>query len=235
MSALDHDGGAVERSEHKRLPEPETMMVEVSDENTAKSRAASLWNVSTDDLICETVEESRGFLGLIGRKLRVKISTTKPLMHLHARDFLQQLIDGCGLSVSASLRDDCSISLEGDDSAIMIGRHGETLKAFEFLTNLMFRPDQELPKIRFDCGGYKDRREESLVRLAKSTAREATRRGCVVHLEPMSSWERRIIHMTLQDSRTVTTSSEGQEPMRHVAVIPNVRGERRHRPSRRSY
>ncbi len=215
------------------VPQPETMLIEVPEVEAAKSRAASLWNVSADDLTTEVLEDTRRFFGLMGKKLKVRVTSTKPLMYLQARDFVRSLMKACELDLDVSLDDDCRINLEGEDSAILIGRHGETLKAYEFLTNLMFRPDQEMPKIRFDCGGYKDRREESLIRLAKATAREAAHKGVTIRLEPMSSWERRVIHMALQDSRSVKTSSEGEEPMRKIVIEPTGRPERRRRYRRR--
>ena len=217
------------------VPQPETMLMEVSDVEAAKSRAASLWNISEDDLVAEVVEDTKRFFGLLGKKLKVRVTSTKPLMYLQARDFVHSLMEQCELDLNVSLDDDCRINLEGDDSAIIIGRHGETLKAYEFLTNLMFRPDQEMPKIRFDCGGYKDRREESLIRLAKVTAKEAARKGVTIRLEPMSSWERRVIHMALQDSRSVKTSSEGEEPMRKIVIVPTGRPEKRKRYRKRRY
>jgi spoIIIJ-associated protein len=211
------------------------MLVEAPDVETAKSRAAVLWNISGDDVRTEVVEDTKRFFGLLGKKLKVRVTSAKPLMYLQARDFVGALMEQCKLNLDVTLDDDCRINLDGEDSAIIIGRHGETLKAYEFLTNLMFRPDQEMPKIRFDCGGYKDRREESLIRLAKVTAKEAVRRGVTIRLEPMSSWERRVIHMALQGSRSVKTSSEGEEPMRKIVVEPTGRPEKRKRYHRQRY
>jgi spoIIIJ-associated protein len=148
-------------------------------------------------------------------------------MYLHARDFANRLLEQSELDLAASLDDELTINLDGNDSAIVIGRHGETLKAFEFLTNLIYRTDQSTPKIRFDCAGYRARREESLIHLAESVAREVIHKRAPVSLEPMSSWERRMIHLALQDNRDITTSSEGEEPFRKVVVYPSGHVERR--------
>lgn len=201
----------------------ESIMLEVSDVDAAKSQAAALWSISSDDVVGEVIEDQKRFFGLLGKKLKVRVTSTMPIMYLQARDFVRDLMEKSGFDLSVEISDDYCIDISGTDSAIIIGRHGETLKACEFLTNLMFRQDQKLPKIRFDCGGYKDRREESLVRLAKTMAREAVMTGSIVRLEPMSSWERRIIHVALQGSRSVKTSSEGEEPGRCVAIIPTGR------------
>jgi spoIIIJ-associated protein len=225
----------IEQFNPSTVPQPETMLMETPDVETAKSRDAALWNISVNDVRTEVVEDTKRFFGLLGKKLKVRATSAKPLMYLQARDFVSALMDQCELDLDVTLDDDCRINLDGEDSAIIIGRHGETLKAYEFLTNLMFRPDQEMPKIRFDCGGYKDRREESLIRLAKVTAKEAARRGVTIRLEPMSSWERRVIHMALQGSRSVKTSSEGEEPMRKIVVEPTGRADKRKRYRRQRY
>lgn len=205
------------------LPECESIVLEAHDVDAARAKAADLWHISADDIDYEIIEESSRLFGLLGKKVKVRVTSKRPIMYLQARNFVAELMKMCELNVEAVLQPDCRIDLEGEDSAIIIGRHGDTLKAFEFLTNLMFRPDQSMPKIRFDCGGYKDRREESLIRLAKSTAREVQQRGAEIRLEPMSSWERRIIHIALQNSRSVQTSSEGEEPERRVVISPNGR------------
>lgn len=216
------------------LPECETILLETSDVESARAKAAQLWNISEADLADEVVESSSRLFGLLGKKLKVRVTSTRPIMYLQARDFVREVASMCGMELEVDLDDDCMINIHGDDSAIIIGRHGDTLKAFEFLTNLIYRQDQTLPKIRFDCGGYKTRREESLIKLARSAARDAARRGTTVRLEPMSSWERRIIHMALKSTRGVKTVSEGAEPNRYVAVVPagtsHGRSDRSRRP-----
>ncbi|MDR1580811.1 MAG: KH domain-containing protein, partial [Synergistaceae bacterium] len=162
-----------------------------------------------------------------------KVTTLFPLMYLQARDFANSVLSQSELDLKARVEDDRTISLEGNDSAIVIGRHGETLKAFEFLTNLIYRTDQSIPKIRFDCAGYRARREESLIHLAESVAREVVHKRVPVSLEPMSSWERRIIHLALQDNKEISTSSEGEEPLRKIVVYPSGHSEHRRNFRRR--
>jgi spoIIIJ-associated protein len=203
------------------VPEPESMLLDAKTVDMALDAAASLWKVGRDDLNAEVLDEGKRFFGLLGKKLKVRVSTVAPLMYIQARDFANELLEKSSLELSARLDDDRTISLDGNDSAIVIGRHGDTLKAFEFLANLIYRTDQSLPKIRFDCAGYRARREESLIHLAESVAREVARKRAPVTLEPMSSWERRVIHMALQDNRDITTSSEGEEPMRKIVIYPS--------------
>ncbi|MDR3280229.1 MAG: KH domain-containing protein [Synergistaceae bacterium] len=198
----------------------ESIILEAKSVESAKETAAALWSVATDDLDVTVIDDGKRLFGLLGKKMKINVSTKAPLMYLQARDFANSILDQSGLDLTATFGEDYAINLEGDDSAIVIGRHGETLKAYEFLTNLIYRTDQTVPKIRFDCAGYRARREESLIHLAESVAREVIHRHAPVSLEPMSSWERRVIHMALQENHEITTSSEGEEPLRKIVVYP---------------
>lgn len=211
------------------------MILEAPDVASARSRVASLWNIKEEDIIEEVIEDSKRLFGLLGKKVTVRMTSSRPLMYLQARDFVRELMAACGLDLSVELDESNGIVIQGEDSGIMIGRYGDTLKAYEFLTNLMFRLDQSCPKIRFDCGGYKDRKEERLIRLAESAAEKALSKRSAVHLKPMSSWERRVIHMALQGNSEVETLSEGVEPSRYVVIVPSsgVEHGRRHRARRR--
>ncbi|MDR1471885.1 MAG: KH domain-containing protein [Synergistaceae bacterium] len=205
----------------------ETIILDAPSVDQAKATAAALWNVSEDDLAVTVLDEEKRFFGLLGKKMKLRVETKTPLMYLQARDFARSILRQSELDLDATLDEECTINLDGEDSAIVIGRHGETLKALEFLTNLIYRADQGMPKIRFDCGGYRVRREESLVRLAESVAREVVHKRSAITLEPMSSWERRIIHMALQGNSEISTSSEGEEPNRKIVVYPSGTSNRR--------
>ena len=84
---------------------------------------------------------------------------------------------------------------------------------------------KEYKKIVVDCENYRDRREDTLVKLAKKLEEKATEMRREVILEPMSPFERRLIHTTLADSTTVTTRSDGKEPNRYVVIVPNDKDE----------
>jgi spoIIIJ-associated protein len=199
----------------------ESMMLETKSIDSALETAAELWNVKREDLEMTVLDDGKRLFGLLGKRMKIRVSTIAPLIYLQARDFANSILDQSGLDLKANIEKDNTISLEGNDSAIVIGRHGDTLKAFEFLTNLIYRNDQSAPKIRYDCAGYRARREESLVHLAESVAREVIHKRMPVSLEPMSSWERRIIHLALQNNKEITTSSEGEEPLRKILISPS--------------
>ena len=124
--------------------------------------------------------------------------------------------------------------LEGESLGILIGKHGQTLDALQYLTNLAANRGVagERLHVQLDIEGYRARREETLTRLAGHLAEKACRIGQEIHLEPMNRHERKIIHMALQDSRKVSTYSAGDEPRRYVVIVPRRR--RRAESNRRS-
>ena len=112
-----------------------------------------------------------------------------------------------------------SISLAGDDLGIVIGHRGETLDALQYLTSIVVnRGREEYVKVTVDAQNYRKKREDTLSQLAHRIANKvlATRRNMA--LEPMSAYERRIIHYALQDVQGITTFSTGQDPNRKVVI-----------------
>jgi predicted RNA-binding protein Jag len=147
--------------------------------------------------------------------------------------FLDELMSKMDVNVRPQVTENF-ISLEGEDAAIVVGRYGDTLKAIEYILNLCIRETKDLPRIRLDSDGYRERRTINLQRLAFSAAKKAAERGIPIRLEPMASWERRVIHLALQDSPDVATESIGESPERKVVVMPKVNhNEVRARPRRR--
>ena len=216
---------AVAETEEKYVVE--SIELDASSVEAAKSQASELWQVKCGDLDSVVLDDGKRLFGLLGKKMKVQVSTKHPILFIRAREFADSLMELSELDLSADIDDDYTVTLDGEDSAIVIGRHGETLKALEFLANLIYRSDIEMPKIRFDCGGYRARREESLMRLAESVSKDVLQRRSAIALEPMSSWERRVVHMTLQDTEGVVTSSEGEYPFRRVVIHPAGRPQKR--------
>lgn len=113
------------------------------------------------------------------------------------------------------------LDITGDDLAVLIGRHGRTLDALQFLVSAI-----TVRKIGFrfpvivDVESYKNRQRQKLEALARSSARKAAAQGRSVKLRPMTPYERRIIHVALRDDPRVETASEGEGPGRHVVVVP---------------
>ncbi|MDR2196962.1 MAG: KH domain-containing protein [Coriobacteriales bacterium] len=107
----------------------------------------------------------------------------------------------------------------GENLAILIGRHGRTLDAFQFVVSSMVakRIGFRHP-LQVDVEGYKHRRKQKLVTIAKSSAARALRQKREVRLRPMTPYERRIVHIALRDDPRVSTTSEGVEPNRQVVI-----------------
>lgn len=118
-------------------------------------------------------------------------------------------------------------NLVGSKLGILIGKHGQTLDALQYLANLAANRGLAEERIRviLDAEEYRVRREETLKRLAMRLADKAVRIREEVKLEPMNRHERKIIHMTLQEHRRVSTYSDGEEPYRCVVIVPK-RGHR---------
>lgn len=111
------------------------------------------------------------------------------------------------------------VTVTGERMGLLIGKRGDTLDAVQYLTSLYVNKEKNsYIKVNIDTEGYRAKREETLVKLAKSLERKVVREGREVTLEPMSPNERRIIHAALQNSTDVKTYSVGDEPNRKVVV-----------------
>jgi spoIIIJ-associated protein len=114
------------------------------------------------------------------------------------------------------------LDIVGDNLAVLIGRHGKTLDSLQFLVSSIVnkRLDFRHPII-VDVEGYKHRRKQKLVSIAKSSAARAIKQKHSVQLRPMTPYERRIVHVALKDDKRIVTNSEGTEPYRYVVIQPN--------------
>lgn len=113
------------------------------------------------------------------------------------------------------------LDIVGDELGILIGRHGRTLDALQILVSAITnrRLDQRYPLV-VDVSGYRHRRRLKLEDIARRAADRAARQHRSVQLRPMTSFERRVVHVVLRDDRRVRTESEGDEPRRMVVVHP---------------
>ena len=183
--------------------------------------------MSEDRVTYEVLEEpSKGFFGLIGTKpakVRITVKELTPLEK--ATKFLEEIFTAMQLEVRLEREDkeDCSVyNLIGENLGILIGKHGQTLDALQYLANLAANRGLSEEKVRIviDVENYRSRREETLRRLALRLADKARHTGEKIMLEPMNRHERKIIHMALQDNRRVMTYSAGEEPFRKVVIEP---------------
>lgn len=139
-----------------------------------------------------------------------------------AREFLQEVLKNMGMQVMIEKMikpDKIILHLHGKNLGILIGKHGQTLDALQYLTNLTTNQGKETRHfIMLDVENYRHRREETLKQLALRLSGRVKKKGDKVVLEPMNGYERKIIHVALQDAEHVRTESEGQDPYRHVVI-----------------
>ena len=147
--------------------------------------------------------------------------------------FLADIFRLMGMEVTMNvvqLENGVKINLNGENLGILIGKHGQTLDALQYLANLAANRGIMENKLRLiiDIEDYRARREETLVNLANRLAEKAQRTGRKIMLEPMNRHERKIIHMALQSKEGISTYSAGDEPYRKVVIEPKSNRENRY-------
>ncbi len=178
---------------------------------------------SIDDVSVEILDEgAKGIFGLIGVKAaRVRV-TRKDTCGEKAVKYLQAIFDNMNVNVEIDMKEDSDsvdIKIQGQDSGIIIGRRGETLEALQYLAGLAINNGEEgYKKVVIDIENYRKKREDTLIKLSNKLAERVLRTRRSITLEPMSPYERRIIHSTLQNNKMVKTYSLGDEPNRKVVI-----------------
>ncbi|AET71003.1 putative RNA-binding protein [Desulfosporosinus orientis DSM 765] len=180
--------------------------------------------VDRDRVKIEILEEptKKGLFGLFGTRLaRVRVSYEDNPGVL-AADFITKVCTAISVDAETQVSkngEHWHVNIKGPELGILIGRRGDTLDALQYLTNLaVAKQMSERVRIVVDVEGYRLRREETLVRLAKRLSEKVKRTGTRIVLEPMNPHERRIIHTSLQDEARISTFSEGDEPNRRVVI-----------------
>ncbi|MDA0770276.1 MAG: hypothetical protein BZY79_01410 [SAR202 cluster bacterium Casp-Chloro-G4] len=176
---------------------------------------------------------SRGKAGILGigsepARVRVTLLEQAPDVVKVTTEILENLIAGMGVDVVLNLKQAHSedlggpeFEIEGDDSGLLIGRRGETLRALQFLVKfIVSRKLESRVNISVDVEGYQARRYDSLANLAGRVAERVASSGRSITLEPMPPNERRAVHMALADHPKVTTESTGMGDGRQVIVQP---------------
>lgn len=174
------------------------------------------------------VEPKKGvFLGLGKVEAKLKVSYTADPAAL-ALEFVRNLLSNMGADATAEEENgsdgECIIRISGKDAGALIGYHGETMDALQYLVNLAANKktdetdERDYRKILIDIEGYRERRAETLRALARRTAQRVLKYKRNVALEPMTAYERRIIHSEVQSIKGVTTYSVGVDNNRKVII-----------------
>jgi spoIIIJ-associated protein len=205
-------------------------------------KACEELGVSREDLEVEVLSNgSSGFLGLGAKNAKIRATVKEkaapPISEVRppraasdlqaaetAKKTLQDILRLLEMEATVELKEDPErilLDIKGDGSGLLIGRKGQTLDAIEYLINKIVHKDAEDKKrIVVDTENYRLRREDSLVQLARRLAEKAKRMGRPVTISPMSAHDRRIIHLALQDDKTLRTWSTGSGLYRKVIISP---------------
>lgn len=209
----------------------------------ATRKALTQLNVGLDEVEITVLNEGKsGILGLGSEDARICVSIINPKKNENAEaqdiqeiaeDILENLLVKMGLEAKVTIENSNTVPAEeadaepvvfnimGDDLGILIGRRGQTLDALQYFVRLITsRKTQSRTPIVIDVEGYKQRRYEDLRILAANVASQVKATGSSIRLEPMSAYERRIIHLALANNADVTTESMGEGSLRRVVVSP---------------
>ncbi len=205
----------------------------------AIAAALRLLNVERDQVEIEILSQaSRGFLGIGGKKARVRATLRTPLdvssvqlslppqseIGEKAKKVLLELLGLMGMEARIALEgtpEEIVLRIDGEEGGLLIGRKGQTLDALEYLVNRMVsHGDEGEARIVLDMENYRERRKKNLEELALRLGERAKRRRKTVALNPLSPRDRRVIHLALQDDPLVTTKSIGVGYYRKLLIIP---------------
>lgn len=168
-------------------------------------------------------EGKKGIFGFGSRPAVVKVTVKLDPIE-EAKKFLVDVSEKMGVKVEIEvLREGKQVQfiLSGEKIALLIGKRGQTLNSLQYLTQLVInRYSEQYLNVLLDAENYRARRNETLVQLAERLAHKAVRTGQKVALEPMPSYERKVIHTALMDNHRIKTYSDGVEPNRHIVIAP---------------
>ena len=193
-------------------------------EEEAVGEALKELNASADEVEIKVLETgSKGFLGIGGKPWKVSVRKLFDPAG-SAKRFLREIAAAMGITIDVKtelVERNLDINVGGPDAGRLIGKHGQTLDAFQYLISLMVNKGKApFVNVTLDCENYRQKRRETLETFAKNMAKKAKQQRRNVVLEPMSSYERKIIHAALQSDKLVSTYSEGDEPYRNVVIAP---------------
>ena len=177
-------------------------------------------------------EGNTGLFGLMGTKAALVRLTTKEdggVEYIEAqkkvKEVLSHLLKLMNFDVkeinTAMLTGRILANIKSDDSSLIIGKNGQTLEAFEHIVNLILQKDENTRvKVNLDTENYRAKQEEKIQAIALKAAEQAVKTGKVFRMDPMSSKDRRLVHMFLKDNAAVETFSEGEGAFRKVIINP---------------
>jgi len=190
-------------------------------------------NVSREEVDIEVLEEpTKGLLGIGAKPALVRVSVKETVVEEKkeenvdvkkekVEEVLSNIVNSMGLNITSKIEEESDVikvNIDGENLGLIIGHKGENLDALQLLTSVIVNKTGDYKRIELDVQNYREKRRETLIRLAEKKARDVIKYGKNITLEPMTPYERRIIHTALQDDAKVVTTSVGTEPFRKVVI-----------------
>lgn len=190
----------------------------------AIQNALATLETTRDKVEVEVLDEGKkGIFGIGSRLAMVKVIEKEDCIQV-AIDYLLDVATKMGAVITIDVEEvgkDVKLQIKGDSLGMLIGKHGQTLNALQYLTQLIAnKTTSQYKNIIVNVGDYRERRHETLVILANKMADKALKTKRAVHLEPMPSFERKIIHAILSENEQIETHSEGRDPYRYIVIKP---------------
>ncbi len=192
----------------------------------AITKAMEELNAKEEELVIVEKEIKKS---LFNKKAEIE-AITKDELHKEIKEYIQKIVKDMGINAKIETKtreETITFNLIAPETSILIGRNGRTIEALQNITNQMLSTNLgTYYRFIIDVNDYKNKRRARLEKTAKYTAKEVAKTKIEAHLEPMNSYERRIIHNILTNSKDVMTESEGEEPNRHVVIKPKEKVEK---------
>ncbi|MFE0506075.1 RNA-binding cell elongation regulator Jag/EloR [Peribacillus butanolivorans] len=191
----------------------------------AVNLALAQLNSTRDRVEIEIEDEGKkGFFGLFGARKAI-VHVTLPADPIEeSLKFLKNVSEKMGVNAEIDIRrqgKNVTFHLSGEKIALLIGKRGQTLNSLQYLTQLVAnRYSKQFLNVIVDAEDYRNRRNDTLIQLAERMANKAIKTGKSVSLEPMPSFERKVIHNALLHYPKIKTNSNGTEPYRHLVITP---------------
>jgi len=201
--------------------------IEAKTTEEAIKKACEHFHLTEAELDIEVLESrSTGIFGLVGNrkaKIRVKIRENNTIAV--AEETLRKIISLMSIDAKISAErkgDDIVLNIEGNNTGILIGHKGRTLEALEFIVNkAVNKAAEKKVRVIVDTENYRQRKEESLKRLALKMGEQAKRTRKTVTINSVNPHDRRIIHLALKGDNQVQTKSDGEGLFKKIYIIPN--------------
>ena len=186
----------------------------------AVSKAIEELKVTEENLTINIIESKQG---LLKKLVKIEVININDVID-YLKESIKEITELMNIKVNLEVRrreDTINITLFSDNNSILIGKNGKNLQAFQnIIRQIVPNTINEKYKIIIDIENYKEKRLITIERLAKKVAREVKNTKVEAKLDPMNSYERRIVHNVLTNNKFVFTESEGEEPNRYVVIKP---------------